>query len=109
MGKFVKGDIVVVKFPFTDLTGAKRRPALVVAELQGDDVILCQITGTARTDKYAVSLNESDYINGRLSVASVIRPNRVFTASENIINYKVCEINDEKRQKVTEKLLEIIE
>ena len=41
MVKFVKGDVVVVPFPFSDLMQTKRRPALVVAELKGDDVILC--------------------------------------------------------------------
>lgn len=44
MGAFVKGDVVVVPFPFSDLSAAKRRPALVVAALSGNDVILCQIT-----------------------------------------------------------------
>ncbi|MEY5048833.1 MAG: hypothetical protein RLZZ175_2192 [Bacteroidota bacterium] len=40
MEQFVKGDVVVLPFPFSDLTGTKRRPALVLANLQGDDVIL---------------------------------------------------------------------
>jgi len=44
MGTFVKGDVVVLPFPFSDLSAAKRRPAFVVAALTGDDVILCQIT-----------------------------------------------------------------
>ena len=39
MGAFVRGDVVVAPFPFSDLSGAKRRPALVVATLSGDDVI----------------------------------------------------------------------
>jgi len=42
--KFVKGDVVVVPFTFSDLTQAKRRPALVVSVLEGDDLILSQIT-----------------------------------------------------------------
>lgn len=42
MARFVKGDIVVVPFPFSDLTQTKRRPALVLAELDGDDVMLAQ-------------------------------------------------------------------
>ena len=44
MEKFVKGEVVVIPFPFSDLTQAKRRPALVVTRLEGDDLILCQIT-----------------------------------------------------------------
>lgn len=39
MAGFVKGDVVVVPFPFSDLSRAKRRPALVVAELEGEDRI----------------------------------------------------------------------
>jgi mRNA interferase MazF len=52
----VKGDVVVVPFPFSDLTQAKRRPALVLAELEGDDLILCQITSQAIRDVYAIRL-----------------------------------------------------
>ena len=48
MGKFIKGDVVVILFPFSDLSGSKRRPALVLADINGDDVILSQITSTAR-------------------------------------------------------------
>lgn len=44
MERFVKGNVVVVPFPFSDLTQAKRRPALIIAELEGNDLILCQIT-----------------------------------------------------------------
>ena len=44
MARFVKGDVVVVPFPFSDLSQSKRRPALVITELTGDDLILCQIT-----------------------------------------------------------------
>ncbi len=36
MAKFMKGDIVVVLFPFSDLTQSKRRTALVIASLEGD-------------------------------------------------------------------------
>jgi len=40
VAKPVKGDVVVIPFPFSDLSQSKRRPALVVATLEGDDVIL---------------------------------------------------------------------
>ncbi len=54
MEKLVKGDVVVVPFPFSDLTEAKRRPALIVSVLRGDDVILCQITSKEIKDYYHV-------------------------------------------------------
>ena len=45
MGKFVKGDVVVLPFPFSDLSASKKRPALVVASIQPHgDLILCMIT-----------------------------------------------------------------
>jgi len=44
MAAFVKGDVVVLPFPFSDLTDAKKRPALVLAALTRNDFILCLIT-----------------------------------------------------------------
>ncbi len=61
MGKFVRGDIVVVPFPFSDLTDSKRRPALVLTDLKGDDIILCQITSKNRHDSYSIVLDDSDF------------------------------------------------
>jgi mRNA interferase MazF len=83
--KPVKGDVVVVPFPFSDLTQSKRRPALVLASLPGEDLILCQITSRAVTDANAVSLEEGDFVSGGLSVSSNIRPNRLFTAGRRIV------------------------
>jgi len=65
---------VVVPFPFSDLTHSKRRPALVVAELEGDDLILCQITSQRIRDEYAVSIEESDFEDGTLRQKSNVRP-----------------------------------
>ncbi|WP_293156788.1 hypothetical protein [Okeania sp. SIO2C9] len=52
MAEFVKGDVVVVPFPFSDLTQAKRRPVLVIATLTGEDIILCQINSQTIADLY---------------------------------------------------------
>jgi mRNA interferase MazF len=54
MGKPVTGEVVVLPFPQTNLQAGERRPALVVANLAGDDLILCQITSQARHDGYSV-------------------------------------------------------
>jgi mRNA interferase MazF len=79
MARFIKGDVIVVPFPYTDLSNAKKRPALVITELIGDDVIICQITSHLSRDIYSISLNDNDFENGKLKHISNIRPNRLVT------------------------------
>jgi len=96
MGSFVKGEVVVAPFPYSDLTASKKRPALVVANLTGDDVILCQITSQTTSDSYAIPLDNHDFASGNLRQASNIRPNRVFTADSKIVLYRAGVINAKK-------------
>ncbi len=108
MARFVKGDVVVVPFPFSDLSQSKRRPALVIANLRGDDVILCQITSQDVRDEYAVSLTEADFEAGNLQRDSNVRPNRIFTADKKILLYKVGSIKTDKLGEIVAKLVEIL-
>ncbi len=108
MAKFVKGDVVVVPFPFSDLTQSKRRPALVITALDGDDLILCQITSKTIKDKYAIVVNDNDFETGGLKQPSNIRPNRIFTADTHIILYRVGNLKNAKVSEVIESIVEII-
>ncbi len=108
MAKFIKGDVVVVPFPFSDLTQSKRRPALVVSKIEGDDLILCQITSQSVKDSYAISLDDKDFETGSLKQTSNVRPNRIFTADSHIVLYKVGNLKIEKLNEVIEKVIEII-
>ena len=85
MGRLVKGDVVIIPFPFTDLSGSKKRPAFVVADLLGDDVIVCQITSKSKSDSLALPLCAGDFISGSLPIDSFIRPNKIFTADKKLI------------------------
>jgi len=105
---FVKGDVVVVPFPFTDLTQAKRRPALVISVLEGYDLILCQITSKTVKDNYAIMIEDEDFELGGLKQVSNIRPNRIFTADSNIILYKIGHLKVNMLSLIIEKLIEII-
>jgi mRNA interferase MazF len=107
MGQFVKGDIVVLPFPFSDLSGSKRRPAVILASLPGDDLILSQITSKNIGDKYSVALAAADIDCGSLAQASNIRPNKLFTAEESLIQYKVGALKPEKLKTTISKVLEI--
>ena len=104
MGKPVIGEVVVLPFPQTNLQAGKRRPALGVADLAGDDLILCQITSQARSDGYSVPLLLADFDRGRLAVDSFIRPTRLFTVEQLVILYTVGKLKDAKLKEVRAKI-----
>jgi mRNA interferase MazF len=108
MAKFVKGDVVVVPFPFSDLSQSKRRPALVISKLEGDDLILCQIASQFIKDNYAIPLDDKDFETSSLKQLSNIRPNRIFTADSHIVLYRVGNLKTEKLNEVIEGVVEII-
>ncbi|MEE3719226.1 type II toxin-antitoxin system PemK/MazF family toxin [Tumidithrix elongata RA019] len=108
MARPVKGDIVIVPFPFSDLSQSKRRPALVIANLQGDDLILCQITSQAIADSYAVGIDHDDFETGSLNKSSNIRPNRIFTADRSIILSVAGHLKSTKTSEAIAKIIEIL-
>jgi mRNA interferase MazF len=108
MGRFVKGDVVVIHFPFSDLSGTKRRPAFVIADLPGDDIIICQITSKYKSDPLALPALKTDFIAGSLPVDSFIRPNRVFTAEKRLILFTAGRLSPVKTEEVITALVNII-
>jgi mRNA interferase MazF len=109
LARFIAGDVVIIPFPFSDLTQSKRRPALIVATLQGDDLIFCQITSEqTRADSYAIALKQQHFSEGGLKQNSLIRPNRLFTGEQSIISYKVGHLHKETFDNVINKIVEII-
>jgi mRNA interferase MazF len=108
VAKFVKGDVVVVPFPFSDLTQAKRRPALVVSVLEGDDLMLCQVTSQFVKDSYAISIEGKDFEEGGLKQKGNVRPNRLFTADSHIVLYRIGNLKKDKLNEIIEKIIEIV-
>jgi mRNA interferase MazF len=109
MGTFVKGDVVVVPFPFSDLTQTKRRPALVLAQLNKNDLILCQITSQFANDDYTTRIEDSDFETGSLNRISYVKSNRVFTANERIIAYQAGKLKSDKLTEIVAKLIAILQ
>lgn len=100
MERFIKGDVVVVPFPFSDLTAAKRRPALIIAELSGDDLILCQITSNKIMDHYSIELNDNNFESGNLNKTSNIRPNRILLPIRGFYSTKLVISKTKRFQKL---------
>ena len=96
MGKPVIGEVVVLPFPHTDLQIGKRRPALVVANLSGDDLVLCQITSQSH-----------DFEHGSLNVDSFIRSSRLFTIERSVILYSAARVRQAKLDEVRDRIRDL--
>jgi mRNA interferase MazF len=109
MARFVGGDVVVLPFPFTDLTSSKVRPALVLATLTRGDVILCQITSQAGGHPRAVPLGPADFEpGGGLPLASFALPHRVVTANEACVRRSVGRIREETLKRIRDEVCAVI-
>lgn len=79
------GDVVLVPFPFSDLTGTKLRPAVCLADVGRGDWVLCQVTSNPYGDPHAVTLQAADFAKGGLPVVSYARPGKLFTAHAGLL------------------------
>jgi len=79
------GAVVLVRFPFSDLSQAKLRPAAVLADAGRGDRILCQITSKPYGDGSAIELTDGSFASGSLRVISYARPAKLFTANDSLI------------------------
>ncbi len=103
------GDIVLVPFPFSDLFGAKRRPALVVADAGRGDWVCLQITSQPYGDAAAISLKETDFAQGSLRRASYVRTGKLFTAHHSLFLGVVARIDAAKLSEVRQAIISLIE
>ena len=104
---YTKGDVVVLPFPYTDFSDAKKRPAVVIARLKGNNIILAQITTNQRDDEDLVSLEKKDFASGSLKSDSFIMVSLIFTADSSRINYKAGQLTQNKIKQIEKKLCEI--
>ena len=83
------GAVVVLRFPFSDLSSSKARPAIVLAPSSPPEWIVCQVTGNRFADIVAIELNNSSFSNGNLHGKAYARPLKLFTADESIVAQRV--------------------
>ncbi len=94
--RYLKCDIVLALFPFTDLTNAKRRPVVIIKDLEGNNIIACQITTKKRVfAKYSIPLQKSDCI-GDIRFDSFICCDLITTLHKSLIFKKIGSIENNK-------------
>ena len=94
------GDVVLTRFPYTDLSQTTIRPALVVASAGMDDWIVCQITSSSQARAQDIGISPSDMQSGWLVAGSHVRPERLVTLNESVFMRTVGRVTDAKQAEV---------
>ena len=104
--------IILIPFPYTDLTGAKKRPALVISSLdfnsKSDDLVCCLITSNPEERQPAIKITNKDMESGHLEFESKIKPYRLFTINKSLVYKFLGRLNLPKSKIVIDEINEII-
>lgn len=103
------GAVVLVRFPFSDLSNTKVRPAIVLADVGRGDWILCQVTSQRYTDSTAIEIKNSDFTNGSLKKMSYARPGKLFTANAGIITKHIGDLQGSKLEGIIKSVISLLE
>lgn len=106
--RIAKGDVVIVDFPFSDLSGSKWRPAFVAALTPGTDVVLCQMTSRLGGDRDAIRLDPSDLDSNKLRSPGMVRPSQLFTGGRTLVRARVGAVNAAKRTEITDAIVAVL-
>jgi mRNA interferase MazF len=98
MDKIEIGTIVLLKFPFTDGISYKRRPALVLKDLEDGDILVCRITSKIYKSKYDIYLD--DWLKFGLKLPSVVRVHKMATLEKDIMETVMGQIDETVLNKV---------
>jgi mRNA interferase MazF len=102
------GAVVVVPFPFSDLSQTRLRPAAVLAHAGRDDWILCQITSNSYGDAEAIRLDNNIFATGSLRVVSYARPGKLFTANRHLMTAQIGNLNTEVLDRLVRAVVDIL-
>jgi mRNA interferase MazF len=96
MEGFVKGEVVVIEFPYSHLKDSKRRPILVLKVPKGEDIIVLQITGSSYEKSVEIPLKKDDFKQGNLKRDSYLRIDKIASIERSLIKYKIGSLKQEK-------------
>jgi mRNA interferase MazF len=103
--KYKQGDIILLPYPYTDLSNTKQRPAVIISKdsVNKQNYIVAKITSVIRGDKFSFPIASTD-IDRELKYESEVRTNEVFTVSTAIIIKKFASFKKEPLKRLTENI-----
>ena len=106
-------EIVLVPFPYSDLSSTKRRPVLIVSNnlynTAFPDILVCVNTSYLYKDEYSVELSNNDLEMGMLPDLSVIKCHKLFTIEQTRILRRFSIIAEKKFEEVVAVLEKLVE
>lgn len=104
----MRGEVVVVPFPFSDQSGTKKRPALILIDLPGEDVVLACISSSGG-NRYTVPVGNRDFLAGQIAHPSHIHPSKLFTMKRDLMLRTIGRLTDVKYREVVSRLNEFLQ
>ena len=102
-----KGDIVLISFPFTDISGNKNRPAIILIN-SDEDITVCFVTTQLKWQSdYDIIIQPS--LSNRLKKTSLIRLNKFATLDKNMVIGLLGELDNNYIEILNRNLIEILE
>ena len=86
------GDIVLLRFPFTDGNTFKKRPALIVNDCKDGDIIVCRITSRLYNSRYDIYID--NWEKSGLKLPSIIRVHKIATLEKNMVELIMGKIDE---------------
>ena len=102
------GAVVLVRFPFSDLSQSKLRPAVVLVAAGRGDWVLCQVTSNPYGDARAIALAATDFAAGSLQVISYVRPGKLFTANSRLMVAEIGKLTDKALARVIDAVVHLL-
>ena len=106
--KYKAGDILLIPFPYTDLSASKVRPVFVIKDSVDEDLLIAPISTNLNREKHDYLILEEDYEGKFLPVPSCLRYEKLVTLSTALIIKKVTTLKRETTQKIQRKIADFI-
>ncbi len=110
--QYEQGEILIVPFPFSDLSNIKRRPVLILSNNKDNknskDLIICGITSNLRDKEHSVAIENHNLLFGQIPIKSLIKIDKLFTIEKSIVIKKIAKLNQEIFKKVKKEFYSIV-
>ena len=105
---FKQKEVVLIPFPYSDLTGSKQKPALIISNKlnRSEDRICCLITSNEPAE--GIQITNESFSEGKLPFKSWVKPSRLFTINSKIIKKKIYTITNNFHEKIIQNINEYI-